>query len=376
MAKLDEVDVRKKRVLLRVDFDVPIKHGQILDDYRIWASLPTFKYLLDRKAAIIGLSHIGRPEGQFIPELSLKPAVIRLAEMLKKYDVSYSDEITGYESRKQIAQLGAREIFFLGNIRFDLGEEEDNLHLAHDLASFADIYINDAFADCHRSHTSVHAITQMLPSYPGLHLESELEHLQKLLSDDVAKPFVVVLGGKKGETKIPTLKNLLPRVDKVLIGGAIGNTFLKASGERIGLSVHDAAYVSVAEAILNEYKDKILLPTDWVTDKDDPVDFSILDIGPNTISSYQEIISGAKTIFWNGSMGMAELEQYTNGTFQIADAITKSDSYSVAAGGDTIYAIRRLKCDTGFDFISTGGGATLSYLAGEILPGLKALGLQ
>lgn len=376
MSKLNELELKNKKVILRVDFDVPMQNGQITDDYRIIAAIPTIKYLLDQGAAIIGVSHLGRPDGHFFAEFSLKPTIERLAKFIPQYPISYSDEIISFNVRKEISHLKPRQIFFLGNIRFSPEEESNNQYFANEIAKYGDIFVNDAFAVCHRNHASVIGISKFLPSYPGFEIEAEIIHLKRLLNENLERPFVVVIGGKKAETKIPTLKNLLPKVDRIFVGGALGNTFLKAAGHRVGESLIDKGQIYLAELLLDEFKEKIVLPEDWLTNNDDPDNFSIMDIGQKTIENFNKIIAGAKTIFWNGTMGMAEIQNYSRGTKEVGQAIADATGYKVAAGGDTIAAIRQLRIDHGFDFISTGGGATLSYLAGETLSGLVALGLQ
>lgn len=376
MSKLLEIDTFRKTVLLRDDFDVPLEQGQVADDFRIIASLPTINHLLSQEATVIILSHLGRPGGKYIPGLSLRPVAEVLAHLLPNVRIHFTEEVIGLDVRKHIVRLRPGEILFLGNIRFQEEEEVDNPLFAAELAKLGDIYINDAFAAAHRAHASIRAITEYLPSYPGLLLESELVHLQKLIHHHKS-PYVAIIGGAKIKSKLPVLESLLPKVDKLLLGGAIANTFLRASGERVGQSILELSELYLAEDLLAAYPDKIVLPTDWVKDSDDPQFFRIMDIGGDTVNQFQEIIKTAKTIFWNGDLGVAEKEEFAHGTKKIAAAIIDNhEAYSLAAGGDTIRAIRKWNLEHGFDFISTGGGATLVYLAGETLPGLKALGLQ
>lgn len=376
MAKLNEINLRKKRVILRSDFDVPVHEGRIIDDFRIQSSLPTIKLLLKNKASIMILSHLGRPDGIYIPGLSLRPVAEYLAHAFPHIPLSFTDELISMQVRQKMAHIKNGEILVLGNTRFMREEENDNERFAAEIARYGEIYINDAFAVCHREQASVHAITQFLPSYPGLMLESELNHLNKLLADEITRPYIAIIGGAKIKDKITALGNLLPKIDKVLVGGATANTFLRAAGNKVGQSVFDQGQLYFAEQLLTRYPDKIILPTDYVSDIDDDEQFRILDIGEKTINNYKEIISQAKTIFWTGDMGVAERHEYARGTQEITQAIKTSGAYSVLAGGDTIAAVRNWQMDAGFDYISSGGGATLAYLAGEKLPGLVALKLQ
>lgn len=376
MAKLNNIDLKYKRVILRADFDVPIRQGQIIDDFRIQSSLPTIKLLLKNQASIIILSHLGRPDSNFIVTLSLRPIVAYLVNALPQAPLSFTDEINSMQVRQKVANIQPGEILVLGNTRFMKEEESDNEQFATEIARYGEIYVNDAFAASHRSHASVHAICKFLPSYPGLLLESEVSHLNKLLSKEVARPYIAIIGGAKVKTKISALANLLPKIDKALIGGAIANTFLRAAGNRIGQSAFDASQIFLAEKLLKRYPEKIVLPIDYLTDILDADKFRILDIGQKTLANFKTIISQAKTIFWNGDLGVAEQEVFAHGTQEITNAIKSSGAYSILAGGDTIAAVRGWKMDSDFDYISTGGGATMAYLAGETLPGLKALGLQ
>lgn len=376
MSAIDSLNLKRQKVLLRADFDVPVSNGQIVDDYRILAALPTIEFLLKRKAAVIIASHLGRPEGTFISNLSLRPVADRLAALIPWASVMFTDEVVGMDIRERIARMRPREVLILGNLRFMKEEERDSDYFARELAALADLYINDAFAVCHRQHASIHAICEYLPHYPGLRLEAEVEYLRRLLSDQVRRPYLAVVGGAKTETKMPALRNLLPRVDQVLLGGVIANTFLRAVGQSISQSACDLNMLVLAETLLRENPSKIILPIDTVQERLGNDNFRIVDIGQQTIAQYRELILGAKTIFWNGDLGVAEKHEYANGTRLVAEAITQADVYSVLAGGDTIAAVRSWRLDHGFDFISTGGGATLSFLAGEVLPGLQVLGLQ
>ena len=376
MNTLFDLEFFNKHVLLRVDFDVPVKDSQVLDDFRIVTALPTINHLLNQNVAIIILSHLGRPGGRYISNLSLKPVMLRLAELLPNVPIHFTDEIVGFEARKKVLKLKHKEILFLGNLRFQSEEEQNNELFAMDLAKYADIYINDAFAVSHRSHASIEAITRFMPHYPGLLLESEIYHLNQLINQ-AKSPYIAVVGGAKIQTKLPVLRQLLPKIDKLLLGGAIANTFLRAGGIRVGHSLIDQSELYFANELIEEYKDKIILPLDWIKDKEEDEDFRIMDIGPETIKIFQTEIAQAKTIFWNGDMGVAENVEFALGTKEIAEAIAaNTEAYSVVAGGDTISAIHHLQLDHSFNFISSGGGATLAYLAGETLPGLAALGIQ
>jgi len=363
MRSLKEANVRNKRVLVRVDFDVPLKNGRIVDDSRIRAALPTINFLRKKKAKIILMSHLGRPGGKFSKNLTLKPVAKKLSTLLRK-KVLFADG----------RELKPGDILLLENLRFHKGEESNNKLFAKRLAAMADIYVNDAFATAHRSHASIEAITKFLPSYAGFLLQKEIKVLTTLLKKP-KRPFIAIIGGVKISTKIATIENLLKKVDAILIGSAMACDFLKATGHSIGKSKVNAKDVKLAKTLLKKAKEKIILPTDLVTNSKVvpalkiPKNEIVFDIGPETQAIYSEIIKKAKTIFWNGPMGLFEITKFSKGTQSIARAVSESKATSIIGGGDTIEAAKKLK----FTHISTGGGASLTLLSGKKLPAVKAL---
>lgn len=371
MQSIRDAGLNNKRVLLRVDFNVPMEDKKIIDDNRIEKSLTTIKYLLDRKTKIIIMTHLGKPDGTIVPSLSTVPLAQELAKILKR-KVYATDHIIHPSILTKIDEMDYGDILMLGNLRWHSEEESNNDAFARELATYADIYINDAFGVSHRAHASVSAITKYLPSYSGFLLESEVTTLGLLMKNPF-RPFVLVLGGAKVKDKASLIKNFAPKVDKILIGGAIANTFLKAKGEDIGESLYEPEMFEKCEEMLGEFGDKIMLPQDSVKQELENGKFNILDMGPNTVSEYVSVLNEARTIFWNGNMGHSEDEKYAKGTFDIATAISKSPGTTVIAGGDTVGFVDSHNLKSGINFISTGGGATLSFLAGEPMPGIEAL---
>jgi len=396
MRKIQDADLKDKKVLLRVDFNVPIKKGKIEGDKRIRESLPTIQYLLDHGAKeIILMSHLGKPNGEVDIEFSLWPIANKLAELLKS-EAKFSAMQEDYKINGKIT--------LLENLRFDKGEEENATGFAHDLASKGSIYINDAFGTCHRAHASTEGLAHLLPSYTGLLVQSELEHLNALLKT-YQKPFTVILGGAKIADKLPTIKNLMTRADNFLIGGAVANTFLAARRHYMGKSLVEPEVFRDANIIwqnlMDDHKRNIYLPTDLVFSMipERPVEMSVVktnhllspnmerdmvvDIGLETVETYEQIIQKSKTIFWNGNMGLSEVKEFAQGTNRIAEAVISlakdnSEVQIVIGGGDTVTAVEELITDNKLPitdnlFLSTGGGATLEFLAGKELPGLKAL---
>jgi len=370
MKLLQDADLKDKRVFLRVDFNVPMKNGLIEDDNRIEASLPTIKYIIDHGGKIVIGTHLGRPEGETDLSLSLWPIAKRLGELLKlKSDFSAPEE----EYRL------SPDIILLENLRFDDREEENDSEYAKELADIATssdgsagIFVNDAFAVSHRANASVDAITKYLPSYAGLLLQKEVEHLSQI-KDDPKKPFVLIIGGIKVKDKVSVISSLGHLADKILLGGGIANTFLKAKGEDIGKSIYDTETVHLCKEMLAKYADKILLPTDFSKEYLLSGSFKIMDIGKETRKLFAEKISSAGTVFWNGSLGYSEDKRYEEGMIEIAEAMSKCKGMTVIAGGDTVGFVKEKKLDKNITFLSTGGGAALEYLAGEKLPGIEAL---
>lgn len=371
MLSIRDAGLNNKRVLVRVDFNVPMEDKKVVDDNRIEKSLTTIKYLLERKTKIIICTHLGKPDGAVIPSLSTVPLAQELARLLKR-KVYATDHIIHPTVTDKINQMQFGEILVLGNLRWHREEEANLDAFAKELAKYADIYINDAFGVSHRAHASVDAITKYLPSYAGFLLESEVTTLGLLMKNPF-RPFVLVLGGAKVKDKASLITNFASKVDKILIGGAIANTFLKAKGQNVSQSLDEPEMFEKCEKMLKDFGDKIVLPMDSVKKELGNTDFKIMDIGPETIKQYLYELSQARTIFWNGNMGFSEDEKFANGTLEIAQAITNSPATTVIAGGDTVGFVNTHNLKTGIDFISTGGGATLSFLAGEPMPGIEAL---
>lgn len=371
MKSIRDVDVREKKVFLRVDFNVPMHDGKITNINRIKSAAPTVQFLVEKRAKVILGTHLGRPEGKFNSEFSTIPVAKELAKILNK-EVYATDQVIGSTVQAKIDELKPSEILMLGNLRFDPREETNDQTFAKELASLADIYVNDAFAVSHRANASVEAITNFIPSYSGLLLESEITTLGFLLRNP-EKPFVLIIGGAKVEDKAGLLKNLLEKADKVLVGGAVANTFLSAKGEKTSQSLIDTEMIPLCQELLQKYNDKIVLPEDTVKKELPGGEFNILDIGLRTRENFAREIIQAKCVFWNGNMGYTEDPAYTEGTKSVAEAMVANHNTTVIAGGDTVGFIDENNLSSGISFISTGGGAAMEFLAGETLPGIKAL---
>lgn len=380
-------NLKNKRVLLRVDFNVPVKNKKVVDDTRIIAVLPTLQYLIKNKAKIILLTHLGRPKGVVVPELSVIPVADHLSFILKR-KIQKLPASTGNKVEEAIKKLKSGEILFLENIQFEPGETNNDLKLAKTLASYADYYISDNFAQAHRDYASISGIAKYLPSYAGLLLEKEIIGLNKVM-EKPKKPFVVVLGGVKMETKIPVLKKLLPKANYILLGGGIASTCFWAKGYKVGKSLIDKDYKKEALALFKNKK--VILPVDFVVgDKEGKKvkvlslaevrslksEVSIFDIGPATIRLYAGYIKKAQTLVWNGAMGYFEQKPYDIGTLSAARLVasrSKGKAFGVIGGGETLQAMEAVKMTEFVDLTSTGGGAMLEFLSGKKLPGLKAL---
>lgn len=375
-------DLKGKKVLLRADFNVPIKNGVVRDDFRITAGLATVRYLQRYKAKIIITSHLGKPKGVYDEKYSLKPVAVRLSRLLGKR-VDFVPGALGFEAGTAISRMKDGDIILLDNLRFNEGEEKNSKKFAKNLAKLADLYVNNAFAVCHREHASVSAIKKYIPSFAGLLLEKEIENLNKIIKPK--SPLVVVMGGSKIGTKITLVKNLYPKADKILIGGALANNFLMARGFDIGKSLIDLDSVVFAKKYK---KEKILLPTDLLVKnlitgkisvrKADEIEReeAALDIGPETIKLFSNYIKRSATIIWNGPMGMFESSRFRNGTMaigQIIAARSRGKTFGVVGGGETVEALGKTKMQDYVDWVSTGGGAMLSYLGGEAMPGLEGI---
>ncbi len=370
-----------KKIFLRVDFNVPILNGKIKDESKIVAALPTIRMLLRLRCPIIIATHLGDPKGKKEAALSVKPLAKRLEKIIGKRFCSLvrADGLIDKKTEKMAKKLTAGQILFLENLRFSKGEEKNDAFFAKKLAGLADFYVNEAFSVCHRKHASVNAIRKYLPAYSGLLLAEEIKNLDKIKKP--AKPLVIIMGGSKISTKINLIKNLSSKSSHILIGGALANNFLKAGGQEIGASLADKESIAVAKKLLKNKK--IVLPLDLVVkgkngcsvkkiDKIIKTD-SAMDIGPETIRFYAQIIKGAKTIIWNGPLGVFEEKNFRHGTLALATLVaarSRGKTFGVVGGGETLEALKMTKMEGGIDWISTGGGAMLSYLGGEKMPGL------
>ena len=387
---VEDADVEGKRVFLRCDYNVPLdEEGNIIDESRILASLRTVHHLLDRGARVFVTSHLGRPKGEVRPEFSLKPVAVRLADLVGGEVPLVTDYVDG-SPPEILDTIKPGEIAVLENVRFHHGEAKNDPELAKAFARLGDIFVNDAFGTSHRAHASVDGIAQHLPHYAGYLLHDELEALDLLLSEDLARPYVVVLGGAKASNKLPILEFLAPRVDIILIGGACAFTFLKAQWREIGTSRVEEDLIDGVRKILDNQVTmgyRVELPRDMLVasnadpdnqpdevDIDDfPHDAAGFDIGSKTRKAWDPLLRRAGTVLWNGPMGLFEDWRYNGGTRAIAKAIALGKAYSVAGGGETMSAISHFGLAWGFSHISTGGGASLEYLSGRTLPGVAAL---
>lgn len=386
---LKDIDVAGKRVLIRVDFNVPIDSDHnISDDRRIREALPTINYCIDHNACSITLvSHLGRPKGQYDEKYSLKHIVKRLERLLQKR-VEFVEDFEN--SREEIAACSSDRVFLLENIRFYEGEKENDPALSKKLASICDIYVNDAFGTSHRKHASTYGVAEYIDTkVAGFLMMKEIEAFSKALEDPV-RPFTLVIGGAKISSKITLLKNVLQKIDKLIIGGAMSNTFLKALGYDMRQSLYEEEFIQTAREVMEQARHNgvnIYLPVDVViTDSiESPVDIKVVpaqdilegfqaaDIGPATVKLFSEAIDLSNTIIWNGPMGIYEIDRFSKGTYKIANAIAESYAYTFVGGGDTADAVDRAGEADNFSFISTGGGASLELLEGKILPGFSNL---
>jgi phosphoglycerate kinase len=384
-----DVDVQGKRVLVRVDFNVPLDaEGNVTNDARIRASLPTIRYLLDNGAAVILMSHLGRPQGKVLDSMRLKPVANRLSELLGA-PVIAAPESVGAEVEQLAANLKPGHIMLLENLRFHPEEEANDPEFARQLASLGDIYVDDAFGSAHRAHASTAGVGDYLPAVSGLLMERELQELGWVLNG-AAHPLAAIIGGAKVSSKIGVLTHLLDRADDFLIGGGMANTFLLAEGLEVGTSLAERDKLDVARAFLADAKTKgvsVHLPVDVVVAErvesgarsktvsvnDVPQGWSIVDIGPETIERYRDVLSGAKTIIWNGPMGVFEIPDFAEGTKGIALAVADSRGRTVVGGGDSVAAVEQMGVADRIGHISTGGGASLEFLEGRELPGVAVL---
>ena len=380
-----DIDVNGKKVLVRVDFNVPLKDGVVGDDTRIRGALPTIQYLLDNGAAVILCSHLGRPKGERNPQYSLAPVAEYLKGLVSN-PVYFADDCIGESAQKAAAALKPGEILVLENTRYYKGEEKNDLELAKGLADLADLYVNDAFGTAHRAHSSTEGVTHFKPGVAGFLLEKEIQYLSSAV-EDPKRPFVAILGGAKISDKIGVIKNLLNKADKVLIGGGMANTFFAAQGYEMADSLVQEEAIETAKEILAAGSDKLVLPVDMVIanafDNDAekksietgnvPAGWRVLDIGPKTVECYSKLVSDAATVVWNGPMGVFEMPEFAKGTFAVAKAVADSNAISIIGGGDSVAAIQQSGLADKVTHISTGGGASLEMLEGIVLPGVAAL---
>jgi len=384
-----DVDVRGKRVLVRVDFNVPLNEGSVTDDTRVRAALPTLRYLVDHGARVILMSHLGRPSGSADPRFSLRP-VRRTLQRLIGRNVVFIDATVGPEAEEAAGRMVDGEILMLENVRFHPGEKGNDPVFAKALAQLADIYVNDAFGAAHRAHASTAGVAEFLPAYAGLLLAREIETLSDMVADP-EKPFVAILGGSKVSDKFGVIDRLIDCVDALLIGGGMAFTFLVAKGIEVGDSIVESDWVEPAKKMLAKAEAKgveIVLPTDFVVAADIaedadtrivgreeiPAGLKGLDIGPSTIELFKGEISAARTIFWNGPMGVFEIAPFETGTKEVAIAVGRNNrAVSIIGGGDSVAALKKFGLEDRVTFVSTGGGASMKLLEGAPLPGLEAL---
>jgi phosphoglycerate kinase len=379
-----DLDVKGKKVLVRVDFNVPLAEGKVGDDSRIVAALPTIQYLLDQGAAVILCSHLGRPKGVDLT-FSMRPVAEHLGTLIAA-PVAFASDCVGEPAETAAAALQPGQVLVLENTRFHDGEKKNDPEMARQMASLADLYVNDAFGSAHRAHASTAGVTDHLPAAAGFLLEKEIQYLGNAIAEP-ERPFVTILGGAKVSDKIGVIENLLEKSDQILIGGGMANTFFKAQGFEMADSLVEGDAVDTAKALLDQAGGKLVLPVDVVIADafaadaaeqvmdvgDVPDGWRVLDIGPRTVEAFGAIIADAGTVVWNGPMGVFEFEKFAKGTFAIAKAVSESNATSIIGGGDSISAIKKSGLDDKITHISTGGGASLEMLEGKILPGLAAL---
>ncbi len=391
---IKDLDLKGKRALIRVDFNVPLdKNQNITDDTRIQAALPTIRYAIDKGARVVLMSHLGRPKGKVVPEMSLKPVAVHLGQLLGK-EVGFAPDSTGSTVEEMAENLKEGGVLLLENLRFHPEEKSNDPEFAEKLSHLGDVYINDAFGTAHRAHASTEGVTKYFDQCAaGFLMEKELTYLGRAV-ENPENPFVLILGGAKVSDKIPVIENFAGRVSKIIIGGGMMFTFLKAQGKNIGKSILDKEHLDFAAEALNKYSEKIVLPVDCVVS--DVFDFADrrlgtvkvvscnnisdsyygLDIGPESLKNFGEILSGAKTIVWNGPMGVFEIEETAKGTLGIARLVaeaTEQGATSIVGGGDSASAVKNAGVVEKMTHVSTGGGASLEFLQGKILPGVAAL---
>lgn len=385
---IEDIDVSGKKVLVRCDFNVPLKDGQITSDKRIVASLPTIQYLLDHHAKVILCSHLGRPKGEVVPEFSLKPVAARLSELLG-LPVKMAADVVGESAVTLAAGLKGGEVLLLENVRFEKGETKNDPELSKKFAALADVFVNDAFGSAHRAHSSTTGVADYIPAVCGYLIQKEIKFIGGAL-ENPKRPLVAILGGAKVADKIGVITNLIDKVDTLIVGGGMAYTFMKALGHQIGDSLLDAENVELASQMMQKAKDKgvkFLIPIDNRIGKEYKPDTESkicpsdeipdgwmgLDIGPKTELLFADALKGAGTVIWNGPMGVSEWDNFASGTIAVATAVANSGAISIIGGGDSAAAVQKLGFADKMSHISTGGGASLEYLEGKELPGIAAL---
>lgn len=385
---MKDFDVKGKKVFCRVDFNVPLQDGQVTDDTRIKAALPTIEHLSDNGAKVILASHLGRPKGQVVEELRMDPVAERLSNLIGK-EVLKTDAVYGEEVDEAISRLNDGDILLLENVRFEAGEEKNDPELAEEFAKMADLYVNDAFGTAHRAHASNVGIGEKLPAAAGFLMEKEIEALGNALADP-KRPFTAIIGGAKVKDKINVIDNLLDKVDHLIIGGGLAYTFIKAQGHEIGDSLLEEDKIDLANEFIAKAKEKnvnFLMPVDTVIAdefsesantkivpiEEIPADWQGLDIGPETRELYRKTILESELILWNGPMGVFEMNAFAGGTREVAQALADTKGFSIIGGGDSAAAVEKFGLAEKMDHVSTGGGASLEFMEGKVLPGLAAL---
>ena len=385
---IKEADLKGKRVVIRVDFNVPLKNGVVTDNTRIKAALPTVKYILEQGASLVVMSHFGRPKGQKNPDFSMAPIAKEFEALLGK-PVKLAPDVIGDEVEAEVKALKPGEVLLLENVRFYKEEEANDPEFAKKLASYGDIYCNDAFGTAHRAHASTEGVSHYLPSYAGFLIEKEVKFMAPLL-ENPDKPFVAIIGGSKVSSKITVLESLVKTCDTIVIGGGMAYTFLNVLGHKIGKSLFEPDYVETAKAFLDKAAEKgvkVILPVDNVCAKEfsetaEPIlvnsdnisdDLMGMDIGPKTVKLIVDAIKDAKSVVWNGPMGVFEFDAFAKGTEEVAKALADSNATTVVGGGDSVAAINKFHLADKISHVSTGGGASLEFLEGKVLPGIKAL---